>query len=151
MQEPTTVTYHNSLFTDLIYPPPLMMWPPGRFQPWGLIAFQPYIIFKKNNTFSGPSHFHIHQNNLNKLTWHVSSQALLIIHVCHTTWSLRQICILKKICPHDKHLVSYALSISSLVLINGLIISWVNVIFICWFPKRTPKYDGVSWVSCHLL
>ena len=45
--------------------------------------------------------------------------------------------------------VSYTLSISSIVLMTGLIVLLVNVIVLCWVPKKTPIYDGASWVSCH--
>ena len=37
--------------------------------------------------------------------------------------------------------VSYILVMRSLVLMTGLIILWVNVIVLCYDPKRTPKYD----------
>ena len=76
-------------------PTPVMMWPSGRFQPWGVIAFQPHIILSKDTTGEGPSPLSIHLKNLNKGTKHVSSQALLIIHVGHTRWNLHHICILK--------------------------------------------------------
>ena len=47
--------------------------------------------------------------------------------------------------------VSTALSIRSLVVMTGLIILLVYVVVLCYFPKRTPRYDGLYWVSCHLL
>ena len=47
--------------------------------------------------------------------------------------------------------VSYALLIISLVLIIGLIILLVDVIVLFYVQNITPKYDGVSWVSYHLL
>ena len=46
--------------------------------------------------------------------------------------------------------VSYTLSISSLVLMTGLIIILVYVIVLFCVPKRTPEYDEVAWVSYHL-
>ena len=77
---------------------PVMMWPPVRFQLWGLIAFQPHIIFSKYITFAGPRIFSIHINTLSKWIWHVSSQALLRIHVYHKIFSLYLICIRKNYC-----------------------------------------------------
>ena len=70
------------------------MRPPGSFQPWGNIAFQPHIIFSKNNMFAGPSHFYIHLNKSwqGNLTYLITSSTPSF--VCHTTWSLRQILIL---------------------------------------------------------
>ena len=47
-------------------------------------------------------------------------------------------------------LVTHALSIISILLMTGLIIFCVNVIVICWVLKRTPGYDGLYWVLCHL-
>ena len=42
--------------------------------------------------------------------------------------------------------VSYTLYISSIVLMT-----WVdNIIVICYPPKRTPRHNGVSFMSCHL-
>ena len=85
-----------------------MMWPSGRFQPWGIVAFQPHIIFRKYTSGAGTSTFYIHLNTLNKVNLHVSSQALLRIHVHHTRWSLHHFCILQIFRPHQniKDLVS---------------------------------------------
>ena len=46
---------------------------------------------------------------------------------------------------------SYALSISTSVIMTGLIILWVNIIVLCEVPKINPRYDGLSWVSRHIL
>ena len=75
---------------------------PGRFQPWGIIVFQPYRIFSKYIVGEGPSNFYIHLSTINKGTQHVSYQDLLIIHVCHTRWSIHQIWVLQIFHPHKK-------------------------------------------------
>ena len=72
-----------------------MMWTSGRFQLWGLIAFQPHIISSTDTTGAGTSTFSIHLKPFDKWTQHVSSKALLRIYVCHKRWSLHQIYIIK--------------------------------------------------------
>ena len=84
-QRNTTDTSQNPLVAELILPPPtpVMMWPSGRFQHVGIVAFYPPTTLSKDNTGSGPIPFYTHLKTLNKVT-HVSSQDLLIIHICHT-------------------------------------------------------------------
>ena len=72
-----------------------MMWPSGRFQPWELISFQYHIILSKYIVFAVPSPFSVHINTLNKVTWHVLSQALLRIIFYHTRLSRHHVWILQ--------------------------------------------------------
>ena len=48
---------------------------------------------------------------------------------------------------YEKQHVSFALSISSIVIMTSLITLLLNVIVICCIPRITPRYDGASWVS----
>ena len=54
----------------------------------------PHSILSKDNSGSLPHHLYTHLYTFNKVTQHVSSQALISIHVCNKKWSLHQNCIL---------------------------------------------------------
>ena len=95
MQQPTTATSDNPLVSDLNLPPPQWYGLQEGFSHEVLLPSNPFIIFIKDIKFYVSSPFYIHLRTINKVTWYVSSKALLIIHVCHTRWSIHQIYIIQ--------------------------------------------------------
>ena len=94
---------HHSvpLYCWPLIPAHVLMWPPIRYQQWGMIAYNPHRIPSKFTAGAVPksSFPAINLFSLKKVSEDEPSETLLSIHRFHPRWSIHPHCAKKKMAP----------------------------------------------------